>query len=149
LFLILIADLQPPYNVKAPPKFQEFCIKIGIAARRGSRANTGSATFRYLYENRSMFEETIEAYSQWNEGDPQPTVTYEVHYQPQEIPISRACGLLWNCTDSSVRRRICTTARWAGLMLRPEKTPESDYRVMYDKSKGVNSGSATAGCVLF
>jgi hypothetical protein len=48
---------------------------------------------------RSIFEEAIEAYSQWNEGDPQPTVTYEVHYQPQEIPLSRACGLLWNCTD--------------------------------------------------
>jgi hypothetical protein len=48
---------------------------------------------------RFIFEEAIEAYSQWNEGDPQPTVTYEVHYQPEEIPISRACGLVWNCTD--------------------------------------------------
>ena len=25
----------------------------------------------------------------------------------------------------------------------------SDYRLMYDKSKGVNSGSATARCILF
>ena len=25
----------------------------------------------------------------------------------------------------------------------------SNYRLMYDKSKGVNSGSATAGCILF
>ena len=25
----------------------------------------------------------------------------------------------------------------------------SDYRLMYDKSNGVNSGSATAGCILF
>lgn len=48
---------------------------------------------------RSMFEEAIEAYRNWNDGEPEPTVTYEVHYRPAEIPISRACGLLWNCTD--------------------------------------------------
>jgi hypothetical protein len=46
-----------------------------------------------------MFLEAIEAYRNWNDDEPEPTVTYEVHYQPEEIPISRACGLLWSCTD--------------------------------------------------
>ena len=46
-----------------------------------------------------MFVEAIEAYIQWNEGDPEPTVTYEVNYEPHQITLSQACGLLWNCRD--------------------------------------------------
>jgi hypothetical protein len=46
-----------------------------------------------------MFLEAIEAYRNWNDDEPEPTVNCEVHYQPEEIPISRACGLLWNRTD--------------------------------------------------
>jgi hypothetical protein len=26
-------------------------------------------------------------------------VTFEINYEPHDIPISRACGLVWNCTD--------------------------------------------------
>lgn len=35
----------------------------------------------------------------WNGADPEPTVDYEINYVPHRIPISRACGLVWNCTD--------------------------------------------------
>ena len=30
---------------------------------------------------------------------PEPTVEYEIHYEPHEITVSRACKLVWNCTD--------------------------------------------------
>ncbi|MGY8669124.1 hypothetical protein Q3C01_43150 [Bradyrhizobium sp. UFLA05-109] len=30
---------------------------------------------------------------------PEPTVEYEIAYVPRQISISRACGLVWNCTD--------------------------------------------------
>jgi hypothetical protein len=35
----------------------------------------------------------------WEEGDPEPVVEYQVNYEPHEISISRACTLVWNCTD--------------------------------------------------
>jgi hypothetical protein len=35
----------------------------------------------------------------WDGIEPEPTVEYEIHYEPHEIPISRACKLVWNCTD--------------------------------------------------
>ena len=35
----------------------------------------------------------------WRLGQSEPTVEYEVNYAPQLIPISRACTLVWNCTD--------------------------------------------------
>ena len=41
----------------------------------------------------------FEAWLHWNGDGPEPTVEYEVHYEPHQIPISRACGLVWNCTD--------------------------------------------------
>ena len=39
------------------------------------------------------------AWSDWDGNGPEPTVEYEIQYVPHEIPISRACGLVWNCTD--------------------------------------------------
>jgi hypothetical protein len=48
---------------------------------------------------RDMFLEAVEAYNAWEAGEPEPTVEYEIGYVPRPIPISRACGLLWNCTD--------------------------------------------------
>jgi hypothetical protein len=48
---------------------------------------------------RDMFLEAIDAFRDWNEGEPEPTVEYQKNYQASQIPISRACGLLWNCTD--------------------------------------------------
>jgi hypothetical protein len=56
-----------------------------------------------------MFLEAIEAYSNWNDGEPEPTVTYEVHYQPEEIPISRACGgALELYRYTPIGRRLCS-----------------------------------------
>jgi hypothetical protein len=43
--------------------------------------------------------EAFEAFCGWNLRGPEPTVTYEINYIPRQIPISRACGLVWNCTD--------------------------------------------------
>jgi len=48
---------------------------------------------------RDLFNDAIEAYRDWKNGDPEPTVTAEIHYKPHEIPISQVCGLLWHCTD--------------------------------------------------
>ena len=48
---------------------------------------------------RDTFLAAAEAFVGWEAGEPEPTVEHEVAYQPQEIPISRACDLLWNCTD--------------------------------------------------
>jgi hypothetical protein len=48
---------------------------------------------------REAFHDAIEAYEIWEDGEPEPTVTYEVNYKPQDITISQACGLVWSCTD--------------------------------------------------
>jgi hypothetical protein len=48
---------------------------------------------------RETFLEAIEAYCDWNSGEPEPIVTLEVNYEPRPITISAACGLLWNCAD--------------------------------------------------
>jgi hypothetical protein len=41
----------------------------------------------------------FEAWLLWDGKSPEPTVEYEIQYEPHQIPISRACGLVWNCTD--------------------------------------------------
>src|SRR5262245_6323516 len=41
----------------------------------------------------------FETWLAWDGRLPEPTVEYEVDYVPQQIPISRACCLVWNCTD--------------------------------------------------
>lgn len=48
---------------------------------------------------RSAFLDAVEAYTAWNDGDPEPSVDVEVHYEPHAMPIGRVCGMLWNCTD--------------------------------------------------
>jgi hypothetical protein len=48
---------------------------------------------------RETFDAAIYAFCEWGDGDPEPTVTYEINYVPHEIPLTRACGLVWNCTD--------------------------------------------------
>jgi hypothetical protein len=45
------------------------------------------------------FLAAVEAFYRWRRGQPEPTVEYEINYVPHEIPISRACGLVWNCSD--------------------------------------------------
>ena len=34
-----------------------------------------------------------------NDGEPEPTVGFEVGYVERQIPISKACTLVWNCAD--------------------------------------------------
>jgi hypothetical protein len=48
---------------------------------------------------RDTFCCAVEAFLHWKPGDPEPMVEFEVNYEPQLIPISRACSLVWNCTD--------------------------------------------------
>jgi hypothetical protein len=48
---------------------------------------------------RDTFLAAIEVFYGWNRGESEPTVEYEINYVPHQIPISRACGLVWNCTD--------------------------------------------------
>jgi hypothetical protein len=40
------------------------------------------------------------AWDSWDGELPEPVVPFEVHYEPHLIPISRACALVWNCTDA-------------------------------------------------
>ena len=47
-------------------------------------------------------ETALEAFEQWQLWDdqlPEPTVTFEVNYEPREIPISQALRMVWNCSD--------------------------------------------------
>ncbi|MBV9331633.1 MAG: hypothetical protein JOZ55_08780 [Alphaproteobacteria bacterium] len=48
---------------------------------------------------RETFGDAVHAFLDWGEGEPEPVVEYQVNYEPHEIPISRACTLVWNCTD--------------------------------------------------
>jgi hypothetical protein len=48
---------------------------------------------------RDTFCDAVYAFLDWREGAPEPGVEYEINYTPHEIPISRACTLVWNCTD--------------------------------------------------
>jgi hypothetical protein len=44
---------------------------------------------------RHAFLEAIDAYMDWESGEPEPTVDFEA----RPITISRACGIVWNCSD--------------------------------------------------
>jgi hypothetical protein len=48
---------------------------------------------------REMFINAIDAFRTWETREPEPTVELEVNYEPHEITISKACGIMWNCTD--------------------------------------------------
>ena len=48
---------------------------------------------------RETFLDAVDAFMAWNDGEPEPTVEFEVRYVPRQIPISKACSLVWNCTD--------------------------------------------------
>ena len=46
---------------------------------------------------REAFEQAVEAYCEWAEGDPEPIVDL----RGKDVPISRICGLLWSCIDAA------------------------------------------------
>ena len=48
---------------------------------------------------RNAFLSAVEAYTDWNGIGPEPMVEVEVNYEPHLMPISKVCGLVWNCTD--------------------------------------------------
>jgi hypothetical protein len=41
----------------------------------------------------------FDAWLEWDRTGPEPTVEFEVNYEPRQITISRALGMVWNCTD--------------------------------------------------
>jgi len=41
----------------------------------------------------------IEAFCAWNDQEPEPNVQFEVRYLPRPISLTKACGLVWNCSD--------------------------------------------------
>jgi hypothetical protein len=43
--------------------------------------------------------DSIHAFLAWNGVGPEPTVECEIGYEPHRISISKACGLVWNCSD--------------------------------------------------
>src|ERR1700760_2092534 len=48
---------------------------------------------------RDTFTKAVDAFLNWKPGEPEPVVEHDVNYEPCAIPISRACTLVWNCTD--------------------------------------------------
>jgi hypothetical protein len=47
---------------------------------------------------RDAFLVVIEAFHQWDDGEPKPAIDLEVNYVPIALPISRARTLPW-CSD--------------------------------------------------
>ena len=63
---------------------------------------------------RETFGDAVEAFMAWNPGESEPVVTFEIGYEPHEIPISCACTLVWNCVDiipGRLHRELCEDAR--------------------------------------
>jgi hypothetical protein len=48
---------------------------------------------------RETFSNAVDQFLNWKPGEAEPAVEYEVNYEPRSILISRACTLVWNCTD--------------------------------------------------
>jgi hypothetical protein len=48
---------------------------------------------------RETFTNAVDQFLNWKPGEAEPVVEHEVNYEPCSIPISRACTLVWNCTD--------------------------------------------------
>jgi hypothetical protein len=53
---------------------------------------------------RDTFLKAVDAFDTWVGRDngigPEPKVEHEVKYEPVEISLTRACGLVWNSTDT-------------------------------------------------
>jgi hypothetical protein len=46
-----------------------------------------------------MALDAFQAWMDWDGTSPEPTVELEINYAPNQITISRACSLVWNCND--------------------------------------------------
>ena len=48
---------------------------------------------------RETFCAAVHEFLNWKQNQAEPMVEHEVNYEPHLISISRACTLVWNCTD--------------------------------------------------
>ena len=48
---------------------------------------------------RDMFLSAIESFEAWPTNTPEPMVDFEVRFEPRAITLTRACGIVWNCSD--------------------------------------------------
>jgi hypothetical protein len=66
-------------------------------------------------------------------------VEFEVQYVPHNIPISKACGLVWNCTD--VLPSIAfDTLEWCGLEPK-RRSYAAGARALHAAIRGEQSGA--------
>ena len=82
---------------------------------------------------RETFREAIEAFCAWDDESPAPTVPFEVHYQPREISLAKACGLVWNCTDilpDTAFRDIVGACQYAGVPIPTIRTYAAAARAL-------------------
>jgi hypothetical protein len=48
---------------------------------------------------RDAFHAAVEAFGEWDDGEPVPFVDFEVDGRGRRISLAQACGLVWGCTD--------------------------------------------------
>jgi|SRR5229473_7671329 hypothetical protein len=84
----------------------------------------------------------FDAWLDWNRlEEPEPTVEYEIQYVPRQITITRACGLVWNCTDvvpGHVFDGLCTQGLEVG-----RQTYAACARAIVE---GIKTNPASGGC---
>jgi len=69
-------------------------------------------------QHRAAFLEAVETFCAWDSKDPAPTVSFEARYKSRKISLSKACGLVWNCSDilpDSVFRDVVALCEFAGV----------------------------------
>lgn len=67
---------------------------------------------------RDTYLDAAEVYPGWvkQPGSKEANVNFEVNHQVREIPLSRACGFVWNCTDC-IPRDVYRALQDAGLKI--------------------------------
>lgn len=83
---------------------------------------------------RDAFLRAIDPYLNWSPGQPEPTVDLDVNYVPRPIPISKACTLVWNCTDIMPGADFDRLRDDAGLEMK-RRTYAACARQMYESIK--------------
>jgi hypothetical protein len=67
---------------------------------------------------RETFLSAVDAFIDWKPGESEPTVEIEVGYVPHPITITKACKLLWHCTDIMPGSEFYQLRDDAGLEMR-------------------------------
>jgi hypothetical protein len=90
---------------------------------------------------RLTFLDVIDEFMAWNQGEPEPNVEHIVGTGSRQIPISKACTLLWNCTDYAPRHALESLADSDLKMKR--RTYAACARTMHaDIKRSVSAASA-------